>query len=109
MWERLTPADIEQAKQRLAGERVMTLARHAAELEALTAEERQIEDLERLAGAFVEKYMSGDTGAAQTITPAAEEATQSSVIVEETNRPLMVISRFFPTSERPSEDSSAAK
>ena len=38
MWEQLTPADIERAKQRLTAQRTETLSRHVEELKALDAD-----------------------------------------------------------------------
>jgi hypothetical protein len=58
MWERLTPADIEQARHRLALERGSTLLRHAEELRSLDREQDEIETLARLIAAFTEKYTS---------------------------------------------------
>ena len=58
MWEQLTTADIERAKQRLAAQRTETLSRHAEELKALDADQAEIETFERLVAAFVNKHQS---------------------------------------------------
>jgi hypothetical protein len=58
MWEQLTPADIERAKQRLAAQRTETLNRHAGELKALDANQAEIETFERLVAAFAKKHLS---------------------------------------------------
>ena len=58
MWEQLTPADIERAKQRLAAQRTETLSRHAEELKALDADQAEIETFERLVVEFVNKHQS---------------------------------------------------
>src|SRR4030081_2447465 len=58
MWEQLTPADIERAKQRLAAQRTETLSRHAEELKALDADQAEMETFERLVAAFVNKHLS---------------------------------------------------
>ncbi|HJX22060.1 MAG TPA: hypothetical protein VJ454_13780, partial [Steroidobacteraceae bacterium] len=58
MWEQLTPADIERAKQRLAAQRTETLSRHAEELKALDADRAEMETFERLVAAFVNKHLS---------------------------------------------------
>ena len=58
MWEQLTPADIERAKQRLAAQRTETLSRHAEELKALDADQAEIETFERLVAAFAKKHLS---------------------------------------------------
>jgi hypothetical protein len=69
MWEQLTPADIERAKQRLAAQRTETLSRHAEELKALDADQAEMETFERLVAAFVNKHLSPPP------TTASEEPT----------------------------------
>src|ERR1700726_3995269 len=58
MWEQLTPADIERAKQRLTAQRTETLSRHVEELKALDADQAEMETFERLVAAFVNKHLS---------------------------------------------------
>ena len=73
MWEQLTPADIERAKQRLAAQRTETLSRHAEELKALDADQAEMETFERLVAAFVNKHLSPPpTTASEEPTVAAE-------------------------------------
>ena len=55
-WERLTRADVEQAKRRVARERESVLSRQTAELKELDTEQHAIEELERLIAAFAEKH-----------------------------------------------------
>lgn len=90
MWERLIPADIERAKQCLVDARTAMLARHAAELAALDIDEREIDEFERRARAFAEKYMptEGPSGqSAQSIVPSAEQIVPSFETVEESEAP----------------------
>ena len=73
MWEQLTPADIERAKQRLAAQRTETLSRHAEELKALDADQAEMETFERLVAAFANKHLSPPpTTASEEPTVAAE-------------------------------------
>jgi len=73
MWEQLTPANIERAKQRLAAQRTETLSRHAGELKALDADQAEMETFERLVAAFVNKHLSPPpTTASEEPTMAAE-------------------------------------
>ena len=69
MWERLTPADLDRAKNRLTTSRAEMLRRHAAELNALDAQQDEIETLERLMAAFAHRYLSSEIAASM---PAAE-------------------------------------
>ena len=56
MWENLTPADLDRVKHELARERGAMLSRHAAEVQELDARYDKVEKLNRLIGAFTEKY-----------------------------------------------------
>jgi len=56
MWERISPADIEQAKEQLAARHVELLARHQNEIQGLDAEEAQIDQLAQLVEAFIVKF-----------------------------------------------------
>jgi hypothetical protein len=55
-WEKLTRADVEQARRRVACEREAVLSRQTAELKELDTEQHAIEQLERLIAAFAEKH-----------------------------------------------------
>ena len=56
VWNRLTPADIDRAWQKLETQRAETLARHAAELTALDAERMEVDQLEEAIDAFMRKF-----------------------------------------------------
>jgi hypothetical protein len=58
MWERLTPTDIHQARDRLTLSRADMLRKHAEELKGLDDEHDEIEMLERLIGSFTQKYVN---------------------------------------------------
>ena len=58
MWEKVTPADIERAKQRLASRRIETLTRHAEELKQLDTDQTEIDVFERMVAAFTEKHLT---------------------------------------------------
>jgi hypothetical protein len=56
MWDRLTPAHLNQAQQDLAHRREEMLARHAEELQTIEAEEEHIETLRRAIETFLGKF-----------------------------------------------------
>jgi hypothetical protein len=56
MWDSIALADIDRAKQEIELRRVETLRRHAAEIDELQADDASIETLNRLAGAFCDKF-----------------------------------------------------
>jgi hypothetical protein len=56
MWDRLTPSDIERAKDKLGLRRAETLARQAKELNELIANQTLVNTLEQAINAFVRKY-----------------------------------------------------
>lgn len=75
MWERLTPADLDRAKNRLTKSRAEMLRRHTAELNALDAQQDEIETLERLVATFAQKYLSSDIAASMLAAePPLEQA-----------------------------------
>ena len=59
MWDKLTRADVERAKQGLVARRSELLARHAEELKALDAEQSEIDVIEQAIGAFASKFKIG--------------------------------------------------
>ena len=75
MWDQLTPADIQRARDRLAALRAVTLNRHAEETKRLDIEQAEIEAFERLAAAFAQRY-SNSAVASQPTTEG-----QSAVVV----------------------------
>jgi hypothetical protein len=78
MWEKLTPADIEQAKHDLTLRRTAMLARHAEELRSLDSEQAGLEALERLIDAFMQKFQNQETTAPSEFPSAeSEDAAQS--------------------------------
>jgi len=54
MWDNLSPADIERAKEQLTLQRDAILKRHAEELSILDADQNEIETLDQLIAAFVQ-------------------------------------------------------
>ena len=75
MWDRLTAADIEQAKRGLAQRRSELLARHAEELKALDAEQSEIDTIERSIGVFACKFNLA--GGAKVVPLDAERSPAS--------------------------------
>lgn len=55
-WDRLTPADLEQARRALAARRAEALTRHAEELRVLDAEQAEIDAIERSLDWFEKRY-----------------------------------------------------
>ena len=62
MWEQITEADIQGAKQRLDLRRAEMLSRHAEEIGTLDAQLHDIESFERVVAAFFEEYMNPGKG-----------------------------------------------
>lgn len=60
MWEQISKADIQEAKQRLDLRRAEMLSRHAEEIESLDAQLRDIDSFERIVAAFFEEHMSAE-------------------------------------------------
>jgi HPt (histidine-containing phosphotransfer) domain-containing protein len=58
MWDKLSRADLETARQELKKRRELTLRRHLEELRELDAAEAELQTLDQLIGAFVEKFGS---------------------------------------------------
>jgi len=61
MWNMLSHADLEAAKQRLKSQREETLRRHAEELRALESDQAELEKLDQLIDAFVKKFTNPET------------------------------------------------
>jgi hypothetical protein len=74
MWEKLTPADIERAKQVLADRR----RELEAELSGLDEKWRNIGILQQLIDAFVREHMSS---AASSVQPTNTETRQAPMLV----------------------------
>ncbi len=64
MWDRLTAADIEQAKRSVTNRRSEMLVRHAEELKALDADETEISAIEQAINAFARKFKIGSADVA---------------------------------------------
>jgi len=64
MWDRLTAADIEQAKRSVTNRRSEMLVRHAEELKALDADETEISAIEQAINAFARKFRIGSADVA---------------------------------------------
>ena len=75
VWDKLTRADIERAKQGHVTRRSELLARHAEELKALDAEQSEIDIIERAIGAFASKFKIG--GGAEVVPFNAEHSAHS--------------------------------
>jgi hypothetical protein len=73
MWIRLTPDDIERAKEQLAARRAEILARHADEIQGLDADEAQIDELAGLAEAFMRRFKDAAPAPA-ILTPRPRES-----------------------------------
>lgn len=56
VWNQLTPADVERAKEDLDRRRAEILARHAEELKALEADKAEIDTLELAIATFMKKF-----------------------------------------------------
>ena len=63
VWNQLTQADVERAKEDLDRRRAETLARHAEELKGLEADTAEIDTLEQAIAAFVKKFTAPAAGA----------------------------------------------
>jgi hypothetical protein len=55
-WERLTPEDVDRAKQEVERQRIEMLARHAEELHSLEAEATELDSLEQAIDLFMRKF-----------------------------------------------------
>jgi len=56
MWDQLSQADLEAAKEQLKSRREEMLRRHAEELDALEGDQAEIETLDQLIDAFAKKF-----------------------------------------------------
>jgi len=90
MWEKLTPDDIERARQRLTDRRTEV----EQELRGLDDQWREIGVLEQLVGAFARVYMSSPTG---SIRPMAPERTAPQLIAAIDDSPCISDSLTLPT------------
>jgi hypothetical protein len=77
MWEKITKADIQEARQRLDLRRAEMLSRHAEEIESMDAQLRDIESFERIVAAFFEEHMSPENQASGLEALARDDPPQS--------------------------------
>ncbi len=61
MWDKLSHADLDAAKQQLKSHREEMLRRHAEELRGLESDQAEIETLNQLVGAFAKKFRNATT------------------------------------------------
>src|SRR5689334_7753257 len=81
MWNNLSIADLEQARQQLALQREEILRRHAEEIGQLDADEAEIQALDQLAAAFIRKFQKIAAATAEP-EPATEPAAPPPAIAE---------------------------
>jgi len=72
VWDQLTPKDIDRAQSMIGVRRVETLARHAAELQALELEQGELDALEQAIDAFVRRFRAPPNGDAAAPGSAAD-------------------------------------
>jgi hypothetical protein len=77
VWDQLTPDHIEQAKRELDRRRAETVARHAAELKALEADQDEIGALDRAIAAFTHKFSQRPEAAAEVVQLNQERGTRA--------------------------------
>ena len=83
VWDQLTPGDIQNAKNELAGRRTEMLARHAEELNTLDADQSQLDTLAEAIELFARKFKQ----------PAQAEAPNADVVALEQERELRMQGR----------------
>jgi hypothetical protein len=83
VWDQLTPGDIENAKNELAGRRAEMLARHAEELKSLDGDQAQLDTLVEAIELFARKFK----------LPAQTEAPNAAVVALEEERELRLQGR----------------
>jgi hypothetical protein len=62
MWNQLTPADVERARDELDRRRTEMLARHAEELKSLEADRTELDGLEQAISTFLRKFTAPNAG-----------------------------------------------
>ena len=83
VWDQLTPGDIQNAKNELAGRRAEMLARHAEELKAVDTDQAQLDTLAEAIELFARKFKQ----------PAPAEAPNADVVTLEQERELRMQGR----------------
>ena len=56
VWDQLTPADVQRAKDEIDVRRTEMLERHAAELQALDVDSAEVDAVDQAIAAFIEKF-----------------------------------------------------
>jgi len=85
MWNNITPADFEEAREELQLRREETLRKHAGEISVLDAEQADVEALDRMVAEFAVKFKiaaissSETSGAEEQATPSNTEASTDSM------------------------------
>ena len=69
MWNEVSHAELEAAKQQLNSQREETLRRHAEELKALEGDQAEIETLHKLIDTFVVKFKLPPPAASEFVAP----------------------------------------
>jgi len=62
VWNQLTPADVERARDELDRRRTEMLARHAEELKSLEADRTELDGLEQAISSFLRKFTGPNAG-----------------------------------------------
>jgi hypothetical protein len=68
VWDQLTPGDIQNAKNELAGRRTEMLTRHAEELKAVDGDQAQLDTLAEAIELFARKFKPAPTPNAGVVT-----------------------------------------
>ncbi len=88
MWESLSRADIEQAKEQLSLRREEILSRQAEEIRSLDAEQAEIDNLTQLLAAFASRFKNP---AARAPAPAVGAPQETAVPAEVPKEPAAAI------------------
>ena len=81
MWDKLSHADLDAAKQQLKSHREEMLRRHAEELSSLESEKAEIETLNQLVGAFAKKFKIATTSSFELAAAGEKEASGEAQVV----------------------------
>ena len=87
MWESLSRADVDQARETLQTRREEMQRRHADELSDLDGKRAEIETLERLIAAFAEKFKKPTSSSE---APSDEEPAETRTFGEDPQKPAIV-------------------
>jgi hypothetical protein len=103
MWDNLSPADIERAKEQLTLQRDAVLKRHAEELSVLDADQNEIETLDQLIAAFLQSREPANS------QPAPEPAVAAATAPEPPPLPPTLPSPLPPTGNTGDRPAAAAR